>query len=116
MKRKYPAYLDWIRGLPCSMPYCFKDSPSEPHHFKGEFNVAGMGLKSADYLAIPVCRQCHDKQHSKLGFWRPNQREALIRTLIQAFEQGMIQVNGYPDGIDDPLPTQPLETKETDND
>ena len=110
MKRKYPEYEDWIRSLPCSMPTCYRQAPSEPHHFKGEFNVSGMGLKSADYLAMPVCRECHDKQHRKIGFWRDNQREALIRTLIQAFECGLITVTG--DGIDDPLPTRNMETKE----
>lgn len=107
MQRKYLKYLDWIRGLDCSV--CCVRGSSEAHHFIGEFHVSGVGLKAPDYLAMPICRNCHSAIHMATPGWKDRQREALIRTIIRAFEAGMIEVFGY--GTDDPLQTKPLERK-----
>ena len=106
MRRKYPDYLDWVRTLDCAV--CCVRGPSEAHHLKGDFHQSGIGIKSPDHLAMPVCRNCHASIHMAVEGWKETQREALIRTLIQAFEDGMI----FMDGIDDPIPTRPLETKD----
>ena len=112
MNRKYPAYLDWIRGLQCES--CGWRPPSEAHHLKGEFHQSGAGLKAPDYLAMPLCPACHDDIQLARDGWKELQRGALIRTLIRAFEEGMIAV--YSDGVDDPIPIRPLETKDGNDD
>lgn len=59
MANEDPAYLEWIRSLPCASP----DEPclhkSEAHHKTG----AGMGLRSPDWTAIPLCRVHHAAFH-----------------------------------------------------
>lgn len=53
------AYLEWIRNKPC----CNCDAPprSDPHH-EGE---KGAGQKCSDFLAVPLCRKCHDTYTNK---------------------------------------------------
>ena len=52
-------YLAWLRVLPCA--FCAAPSPSEPsHHGPG-----GTGLKASDHLALPACRRCHQRFHTK---------------------------------------------------
>lgn len=46
-------YLDFIRSLPCCVTR--KPAPSEPHHIE----VAGRGVKCADYLTIPLSAEIH---------------------------------------------------------
>ena len=48
-----PAYLAWVRDMPCIV--CAAPAPSEPHHC----TTAGLRLKCSDCLVIPVCRRCH---------------------------------------------------------
>lgn len=54
-------YLDWIRSLDCCM--CGAKGPSHPHHSTG----AGMGLKSSDREAMPLCWRCHRHFHDNTG-------------------------------------------------
>jgi hypothetical protein len=58
---KNSQYLDFIRTRPCSL--CFSPN-TEPHHvFKRLRGIseAGMAQKGSHYLAIPVCRLCHER-------------------------------------------------------
>ena len=51
-----PHYLVFVRQLPCVS--CGLQ-PSEAHHF----GPRGMGQKTDDYRAVPLCRTCHQKFH-----------------------------------------------------
>ncbi len=51
-----PAYLDWIRTLPCAS--CGAPPPSDPSHVD---SFKGQGTKSPDPFAIPECRRCHER-------------------------------------------------------
>ncbi len=54
------AYLDYVRSLPCA--WCKAMPPSEAsHHGKH-----GVGSKSPDWNAIPLCAKCHRQEfHGK---------------------------------------------------
>lgn len=73
-------YLDFVRTRPC----CFCAQPvTEPHHvFKRLRGIseAGMAQRGSDYLAIPVCRVCHDKLGN--GSFQPNRAELLELIVI----------------------------------
>lgn len=62
-----PGYLAWLRGRPCCV--CGRAAPSDACHIRfgseayGKRNV-GLGEKPDDRWAIPMCRECHTKQHS----------------------------------------------------
>ena len=47
-------YLEWLREQPCCL--CDRPPRSEPHHIYGSVH----GMKSSDYGAVPVCRECHN--------------------------------------------------------
>lgn len=52
-------HLARIRLLPCCV--CGKPAPSDPHHLmRVEAGARGMGLRTADKWAIPLCRRHHD--------------------------------------------------------
>jgi hypothetical protein len=54
-----PSHLDRIRGLPCCV--CESAPRSEAHHVKDTgTRERGMGLRSTDQWAIPLCRIDHD--------------------------------------------------------
>ena len=89
-ERKYPTYLDWVREQECAA--CCIIGQTEAHHLKGDLNASGAGLKAPDYLAMPLCRVCHAKIHECREGWREAQREALLRTLMRAFEHGVIGI------------------------
>jgi hypothetical protein len=67
------AYLAWIREQPC----CLCGRPAEAAHLRvGSVNhnktYGGLGLKSSDKWAVPLCRPHHDEQHAtgnELEFW-----------------------------------------------
>lgn len=52
---KNEAYLDYIRGLKCTVsePEC-AGYRVDPHHTR-----QGTKAKKDDYSAIPLCRRCH---------------------------------------------------------
>lgn len=93
--RKCPEYLEYIRRQPCA--YCFSQ-PAEPHHLKGVLNLSGVGLKAWDLLAIPLCRYCHDRFHTRLARSIPlgAQKELLLLTLAQAITEGVIAFKEDP--------------------
>jgi hypothetical protein len=83
-------YLDWLKTLPCDT--CGAGAPCDPSHFNG---LKGAGTKSADLLAIPQCRSCHELYElgpSKSGM-DPKGRPFLSRAalyLLQAFFEGRL--------------------------
>ena len=62
-----PAYLDYVRGLPCIIT---GQSPCDPHHLKmGWFTK---GRKPPDDWVVPLIHSEHDKLHrmSDVAYWR----------------------------------------------
>ncbi len=53
------AHLDCIRQLPCCI--CFPLKGGDPHHLKAQTGERGMGLRSTDKWAVPICRRHHDE-------------------------------------------------------
>lgn len=51
------AHLDLIRKLPCT--HCLAVGKCEAHHLKAGTNERGMGLRSTDRWAVPLCHDCH---------------------------------------------------------
>lgn len=75
-----PEYLNFIRTRPCS----FCGNPlTEPHHcikrLRG-ISEARLAQKGSDYLAIPVCRKCHEDIRD--GRLQPRREEYLELCLI----------------------------------
>lgn len=62
-RKKLPGnsekHLAALRVMPCAIPGCNNGAPSDPHHLKNT-KLRGMGLKSPDKFAIPLCRSCHE--------------------------------------------------------
>lgn len=52
-----PAHLVCIRKLRCCV--CGARPPVEAHHLKQGTNARGMGLRSPDKFAVPLCPYCH---------------------------------------------------------
>lgn len=50
-------YMNEQRSKPCS--FCFKEPPSEPHHY----GPGGMGTKCSDYRTTALCNVCHRQFH-----------------------------------------------------
>ena len=56
---KNKKYKEWLRKNPCA--FCGQPPPSEPHHIRNIDMPTGAGQTPSDYLALPACRECHDK-------------------------------------------------------
>lgn len=59
-----PAYLAFVRSLPCCACGAKADSA---HHLTGLWNLSGMGLKAPDSFVLPVCDGpggCHAQIHA----------------------------------------------------
>lgn len=55
-------HLDCVRSLSCCV--CSKGPRSECHHLKAGTNERGMGQRSSDRFAVPLCRDHHhDVEH-----------------------------------------------------
>lgn len=57
--RSEPAYLKYVRQTPCLA--CESPYPSA-HHIQ-RVGEKGMGLKSSDKWAVPLCHRCHMDLH-----------------------------------------------------
>ena len=58
------AYLDWIRTLECTV--CGSRQNVQAAHMRGLDKLSGgMGLKPDDLYVIPLCAECHGKEHTK---------------------------------------------------
>lgn len=58
--RKCPEYLSHIRTLACLS--CKIKNRSQAHHLL-RAGIRGMGMKSEDKHAVPLCKKCHDDLH-----------------------------------------------------
>ena len=73
-------YLRFLRTRPCS--FCGREGTEAHHvfkHFRG-ISTAAIGRKGSDYLAISICRGCHNKIHT--GSFRPDRTELLELIII----------------------------------
>lgn len=66
--RRRVQHLAFVRQLPCVA--CGKAAPSEAAHVRTETD-GGTGMKPSDRYAVPLCADCHAKQHriGELTFW-----------------------------------------------
>ena len=74
------VYLEYVRTRPCS--FC-RRVPCKPHHVFKQFrgiSTAALSRKGSDYLAIAVCRECHEKIHT--GSFRPSHVDLLELIVI----------------------------------
>lgn len=93
---KDPAYLEWIRTLPCAVCYAQK-SPTQAHHA----GVRGFGQRADDRTAVPLCGQHHDRGRPNsvhtLGkkfwdFWAID-KDRIIEDLNRRYEQDINRVD-----------------------
>ncbi len=70
-----PAYLAYVRTLPCLI--CRRPGPSDPAHLRSAARQygkppTGMGEKPSDCWVLPLCRTHHDDQHrnNELAWWQ----------------------------------------------
>lgn len=56
---KSKKYLDYVRSMPCVIT---GQESVHAHHLIGH-GQGGMGLKSSDLLAFPLCPELHDELH-----------------------------------------------------
>lgn len=63
LRKRSDRYLEFIRGKPCIV--CGSLSASHPHHIRISDSGGGGGtaLKPSDYQAIPLCSDCHRREH-----------------------------------------------------
>ena len=66
--RKNPRHLKFIRTLPCSK--CISPPLNQATHVR-KYKDGGTGLKPSDMFTVPLCHNCHHKQHNvgELTFW-----------------------------------------------
>jgi hypothetical protein len=68
-------YIAWLKEQRCCAPAARHPGPSDPHHRPGE----GMGLRSHDHEAIPLCRLHHkqvDVFAGPFAGWSREERQA----------------------------------------
>lgn len=60
-----PDYLAWVRTLPCAACGAIATAwrPNQAHHT----GPRGLGTKSSDFSAVPLCAGCHDDGHARVG-------------------------------------------------
>ena len=88
-------YLDWIATLPCAN--CGLEGETiVPHHAINMSAIAGrggnkvLGLKSNDWLAMPLCHDCHSALHSGDKSILACQPLFIFDTLDKAFKYDII--------------------------
>jgi len=66
--RRRSQHLAFVRQLPSVA--CGKAAPSEPAHVRTGTD-GGVGMKPGDRYAVPLCANCHARQHrvGELTFW-----------------------------------------------
>lgn len=75
MKTTNRNHLQRIKELPCGL--CGASGPSDAHHIR---EGQGMGQRASDYLAIPLCKECHQGPcglHGNRALWKVYKREEL---------------------------------------
>lgn len=82
-------YLDWVKTLNC----CACNAPADDPHHVVVAGYKGMGSKTPDYWAIPLCRPHHDELHHDRRAWEDNygtQWEHAAVTMLQAMMEGRL--------------------------
>jgi hypothetical protein len=68
-------HLARVKAMDCGL--CGASGPSDAHHIR---EGQGMGQKASDYLAIPLCKDCHQGPqgiHGDRTMWRVFKRDEL---------------------------------------
>ena len=92
-----PAYLKWIATLSCANCGII-DETIVPHHaidisdIAGRVSSKGMGMKTNDWLAMPLCYTCHSKLHNGEKRILIRQPFYIFDTLDKAFKHGIIHI------------------------
>lgn len=69
------SHLQRIREMDCGL--CGASAPSSAHHIR---EGQGMAQKASDYLAIPLCYDCHQGPkglHGDRSLWRVYKQDEL---------------------------------------
>lgn len=75
-----PKYLAWLREQQCAN--CWMMPPCDPAHQR-ILGRGGIGIKPPDSDALPLCRNCHAKEHmGAVTFWGQGTKE-LTRVYVQ---------------------------------
>ena len=88
-------YLNWIATLSCANCDII-DETIVPHHavdisaIAGNASSKGIGMKSNDWLAMPLCYTCHSKLHSGDKAILSCQPLFIFDTLNRAFKEGIL--------------------------
>lgn len=64
-----------IKAMDCAL--CGASGPSDAHHIR---EGQGMGQRASDYLAVPLCKDCHQGPnglHGDRALWRVYKRDEL---------------------------------------
>jgi hypothetical protein len=81
-------YKRFIRSLPCCV--CGRPESEAAHQKLGE---GGMGIKPPDTQCLPLCHECHTKEHQmgELSFWfkvfRVDRKKEIIKCLTLYLEK-----------------------------
>ncbi|WP_129141506.1 DUF968 domain-containing protein [Modicisalibacter coralii] len=79
-----PAYLAFVRSLPCC---ACGVSPCDPHHVIGlHWGLSGAGMTAPDNYAMPLCRACHGEMHREPG-WLQHQPRWLVDTINRGLDE-----------------------------
>lgn len=91
-------YLNWIRSKKCGR-CVMQIYPTEAHHLSGDLHQSGTALKADDFLAMPLCIRCHREFHNATwdGDRMKKQREILLLTLIDAYNEGILLMADVPE-------------------
>lgn len=80
-----------IRQMPCVV--CAAPPPSDPAHVRMGL-AGGMGLKGPDKWTVPLCRRCHERQHTQgeVSFWRDNiaVNKPLLVSILRGYAESLI--------------------------
>lgn len=88
-------YLKWLRGQPCAYPDCGRVDSDQMNVVPAHQSLMGRGvsIKPPDYYALPLCAECHAREHH-LGietFWQGIDRKILIiEHLIRYITSGVV--------------------------
>ena len=90
-------YLNWIATLSCANCGII-DETIVPQHavdisaIAGRVSNKGMGMKTNDWLAMPLCYTCHSKLHNGDKLILSCQPLFIFDTLDKAFKHGIIHI------------------------
>lgn len=82
---RLPAYLKWIRSLPCRNGCSGKVEASHPNFFKSQTR------KGPDPLALPECPECHREYEGNGDPDEINRLAAAALYLLQAIYEGRLE-------------------------